>query len=317
MLKTGKSIVRTLAMGLCLPVLALFMAGCASTPAHRYGHRLYISVPDQKMVVMKETPDPETKGVKLLYVTEYPVSTSKFGVGSLPNSNCTPLGKHIIAKKIGTGVPLYTKFHNRRPTGEIVRPDTPGRDPIVTRILWLKGMEAQNANSFGRYIYIHGTAEEAKIGRPASFGCIRMKSTHVAQLYALVDEKDEVYIINKHLNPAAYLPPPGTPSMAPVPAGTPGTPAAYMGPAQATAPVRSKLKPNPSALAPATVAPNPLPASNAQKPVTQPGQFAMASPDPNANGGGAVLGSNPNWVPADRKVAKYYRKGVNPKRIFE
>jgi hypothetical protein len=74
-------------------------------------------------------------------------------------------------------------FHNRRLTGEVLQPNTPGRDPITTRIIWLRGLEAQNAHAFQRCIYIHGTPEEKKIGRPASYGCIRMKSKDVAELY--------------------------------------------------------------------------------------------------------------------------------------
>lgn len=78
------------------------------------------------------------------------------------------------------------KFKDRRPTGEIVRADAPGRDPIVTRILWLKGLEAQNEHAFARTIYIHGTAEEWRVGSPASYGCIRMRSRDVVRLYDLL-----------------------------------------------------------------------------------------------------------------------------------
>ena len=100
-----------------------------------------------------------------------------------PGSCGTPLGKLEIAKKIGANAPLGEVFKNRRPTGEVLKPDTPGRDPIVTRILWLKGLEPENRNAFDRFIYIHGTAEERNVGRPASYGCIRMKSTDVLKLY--------------------------------------------------------------------------------------------------------------------------------------
>lgn len=296
--------VREVAASLGLLVLAILLSGCAGVTQRRYGHRIYVSVPDQKLIVLKETPDPETKEVRLHYVTEYPVSTSKFGLGSQPNSNRTPLGKHTIAKKIGGGAPLYANFKDRRLTGEIVPPNTPGRDPIVTRILWLKGAEPQNANSYGRYIYIHGTAEENKIGRPASYGCIRMKSIHVAQLYQLVSERDEVIIVNKRLNPAAYLPPPGTPNMAPVPAGTPGTPGAYMGPPQANNEVKPKVKATPA------------PVVKKETPQA-PQQLAIANPPAIQGSGGAGIGESPTWVAPNRKVAKYQRKGVNPKKIFE
>jgi len=75
-------------------------------------------------------------------------------------------------------------FRNRRFTGEIIQPNAPGRDPVITRIIWLKGLEASNAHAFSRCIYIHGTPEEKTIGRPASYGCIRMKSRDVTELYA-------------------------------------------------------------------------------------------------------------------------------------
>ena len=86
-------------------------------------------------------------------------------------------------KKIGDNVPVGAVFHKRRLTGEVLQPNAPGRDPITTRIIWLRGLEAQNAHAFQRCIYIHGTPEEKKIGQPASYGCIRMKSKDVAELY--------------------------------------------------------------------------------------------------------------------------------------
>ena len=114
----------------------------------------------------------------------YPVSTSKFGLGDLPGTSWTPLGKLEIAKKIGDGAPSGMAFKDRRPTGEIVPPDSPGRDIIVTRILWLKGDEAQNSRAYSRYIYIHGTPEERNIGLPVSYGCVRMCSKDVTEVYA-------------------------------------------------------------------------------------------------------------------------------------
>ena len=130
-------------------------------------------------------------------IAEYPVSTSKFGLGDRNGSNATPLGKLQIRKKIGDGAPLGAVFKSRRPTGEILQPNTPGRDPIVTRILWLDGMEARNAHSFARTIYIHGTPEEWRIGTPASYGCIRMKSLDVMRLYDVVGLGAEIDIVNQ------------------------------------------------------------------------------------------------------------------------
>ena len=126
----------------------------------------------------------------------YPVSTSKFGLGDLPGTSWTPLGKLAIAKKIGGGAPSGTVFKDRRRTGEIVLPDAPGRDPIVTRILWLRGEEPQNALAYSRYIYIHGTPEERNIGLPVSYGCIRMRSPDVIELFDIVGMGAQVQIEN-------------------------------------------------------------------------------------------------------------------------
>jgi hypothetical protein len=159
----------------CPPlVLALFLASCASKPSP---HLLRVSVPDQKMLVFEH-------GVE---VARYDVSTSKFGLGDRPGSFATPLGTMQVAQKIGGGQPSGMKFKSRRPTGEIVRPNSPGRDPIVTRILWLRGLEGKNRRAYGRGIYIHGTAEEFSIGTPASYGCIRMRSRDVISLYNKIE----------------------------------------------------------------------------------------------------------------------------------
>jgi L,D-transpeptidase catalytic domain len=135
--------------------------------------QLIISVRDQKLMLVRD-------GGK---VAVYPVSTSMFGVGDARGRMTTPLGYMAVEKKIGDNVPVGAVFHNRRLTGEILQPNAPGRDPITTRIIWLRGLETQNAHAFQRCIYIHGTPEEKKIGRPASYGCIRMKSRDVAELY--------------------------------------------------------------------------------------------------------------------------------------
>jgi lipoprotein-anchoring transpeptidase ErfK/SrfK len=135
--------------------------------------QLIISVRDQKLMLVQN-------GGK---VATYPVSTSMFGLGDAWGRMTTPLGYLAVEKKIGDNAPTGAVFHNRRLTGEVLQPNAPGRDPITTRIIWLRGLEAQNAHAFKRCIYIHGTPEEKKLGRPASYGCIRMKSTDVAALY--------------------------------------------------------------------------------------------------------------------------------------
>jgi lipoprotein-anchoring transpeptidase ErfK/SrfK len=90
-------------------------------------------------------------------------------------------------------------FKDRRRTGEIIAPDSPGRDPIVTRILWLRGREAQNGNALARNIYIHGTPEERNIGSPVSYGCIRMRSSDIISLYQIVGWCAEVTIVDAPL----------------------------------------------------------------------------------------------------------------------
>ena len=119
-------------------------------------------------------------------VAVYPVSTSKFGLGDRWGSMATPLGWLQVAEKIGDHAPPGAVFHKRRFTGEILPPNAPGRDPIVTRIIWLRGLEPSNANAFNRCIYIHGTAEEKTIGKPSSYGCVRMCSKDVTEVYSQI-----------------------------------------------------------------------------------------------------------------------------------
>jgi len=126
-------------------------------------------------------------------LAEYPVSTSRFGLGSRKGSFKTPTGKFRIAEKIGDGMPVGTVFKSRRPvraTKKLLREE----DLVMTRILWLDGLEPRNANSHDRYIYIHGTNHEDKIGTPASIGCIRMKSADLIELFERVTEGTPVEI---------------------------------------------------------------------------------------------------------------------------
>ncbi len=123
----------------------------------------------------------------------YPVSTSGYGIGSAEGSLKTPIGRFRIAEKIGAGVPPGTVFRGRVPTGEIGTEDAP-EDLVQTRILWLEGLEPHNANTYSRYIYIHGTNHESLIGTPTSHGCVRMRNHDVAALFDFVEEGDEVWI---------------------------------------------------------------------------------------------------------------------------
>jgi lipoprotein-anchoring transpeptidase ErfK/SrfK len=136
-------------------------------------------------------------------IKSYPISSSKYGEGSIENSNMTPLGLHVIKEKIGTDVPINTLFISRINTKRTVNIENSRNktkdDHITSRILWLDGLEegknkGQGVDSYSRYIYIHGTHEEGLIGEKASHGCIRMLNNDVIDLYNYVNIGTEVYI---------------------------------------------------------------------------------------------------------------------------
>jgi lipoprotein-anchoring transpeptidase ErfK/SrfK len=134
----------------------------------------------------------------------YPVSTGAHGVGEENGSFCTPRGRHVIRAKIGAGQPANTVFVRRRPTGELYTQELgaahPRRDWILTRILWLSGVES-GYNRFGscdtmrRYVYIHGTPDETELGRPGSHGCVRMRNADLIELFDRVPVGTPVTII--------------------------------------------------------------------------------------------------------------------------
>jgi L,D-transpeptidase catalytic domain len=159
---------RSLALGAV--ALAFGMTSCNGPKPKS---EIVVSVKDQRMGIYRD-------GVLR---KQYKVSTSKFGLGDRPGSNCTPLGKHQIVAKIGHKLPVGAVMHHRVWSGEVIKPNAPGRDPIVSRILWLSGLEQDNRNAQRRYIYIHGTPEEARLGTPASYGCIRMGMKDVVNLF--------------------------------------------------------------------------------------------------------------------------------------
>ena len=187
------TILRNVFLGLLVVAGGYVLTGCSSTGHDATGkdnrNKLLVSVSDQRLLLLRDG-----KPVK-----SYPVSTSKFGLGSRAGSNRTPLGNMEIARKIGDGQPIGMVFKGRRPTGEILTANAPGRDPIVSRILWLHGKDRHNSNTFSRLIYIHGTAEEWRLGRPASYGCIRMGIRDVVDLYNRVGEGAEVRVIRESL----------------------------------------------------------------------------------------------------------------------
>jgi lipoprotein-anchoring transpeptidase ErfK/SrfK len=145
--------------------------------------RIHISIARQQLNLIND----EDKIVR-----SYLISSARNGNGQQRGSFCTPLGKHIIRAKIGDKQPINTVFVKRRPTGEIYTPELaaryPGRDWILTRIMWLSGCEI-GFNRLGlvdtmrRYIYIHGSPDSAEMGRPGSIGCIRMHNGDLLDLF--------------------------------------------------------------------------------------------------------------------------------------
>ena len=144
---------------------------------------IHISIRDQLLTLKNdETP-----------IRTYPVSTSRFGVGTEQGSLKTPTGHFRVAEKIGGDMPAGTVFRSRVPLkpGD---PFPPTEDLVMSRILWLDGLDEHNANTRERFIYIHGTKHEDKIGNPASCGCIRMRNADVVELFDLVDDGTPVII---------------------------------------------------------------------------------------------------------------------------
>lgn len=185
--RIGKRNIDIVARHSFVAAIVILLASCAAPRDTE--HHIVVSVHDQKLALLE----------KGNLVAMYPVSTSKFGLSDRPGSFGTPLGELEIANKIGDGAPAGTVFKDRRRTGEVVGVNAPGRDPIVTRIIWLRGREFQNANAFRRDIYIHGTPEERNIGRPASYGCIRMRSMDIINLYSQVGQGAQVSIMTSPL----------------------------------------------------------------------------------------------------------------------
>jgi lipoprotein-anchoring transpeptidase ErfK/SrfK len=147
------------------------------------GPTIHVSIRDQ-LLTLKEDEVP---------VRTYLVSTSRFGIGTEKGSLKTPIGRFRVAEKIGGDMPAGTIFQSRIP----LRPDDPPpptEDLVMSRILWLDGLDEHNANTRERFIYIHGTKHETKIGSPASCGCIRMRNADVVELFDLVDPDTPVII---------------------------------------------------------------------------------------------------------------------------
>ena len=145
---------------------------------------ILVSVPDQRLDLL----DGGT------VVASWPVSTSKFGLGAEPGSFRTPTGRFVIGEMIGADAAPWAAFKARLPTGEIATPGGDG-DGVLSRILWLDGLDPENAGTRDRYIYIHGTNQESLIGTPASHGCVRMRNADVIDLFARVAPGTPVEIV--------------------------------------------------------------------------------------------------------------------------
>jgi lipoprotein-anchoring transpeptidase ErfK/SrfK len=156
--------------------------------------RIAISIPSQELYLY---------GDNNHVIRQFRISSARNGIGQENGSFCTPLGKHIIRAKIGAGQPVNTVFVRRRPTGETYSPELgaryPGRDWILTRILWLSGCEPGfnrlgSVDTMRRFIYIHGSPDTVEMGKPGSIGCIRMNNEDLLDLFARVNPGTEVYI---------------------------------------------------------------------------------------------------------------------------
>ena len=176
------------------------LSGARSVSALSPAGEIIASIPDQQLAVVDRG--------KL--IARYPISTSKFGIGDETGSYRTPLGTLFVSGKFGDKLPTGTIIKNRLSTGEVVTANAPGRDAIVSRVIWLRGMETQNRGAHDRCIYIHGTPEERRIGQPVSFGCVRMRSSDVIALYDRVHIGMHVTITQRRMSD---LLPPEEPSL--------------------------------------------------------------------------------------------------------
>ncbi len=148
--------------------------------------RIVIDISNQELVLLGE----DGKALR-----RFSVSTAKNGPGEKNGSFCTPRGRHIVRAKIGAGQPENAVFVRRRPTGEVWTPELharfPGRDWMLTRLLWLSGCEPGrnrlgDVDTMRRYIYLHGSPDTAEMGKPGSIGCVRMRNRDIVELFDLV-----------------------------------------------------------------------------------------------------------------------------------
>lgn len=178
---------------LTLSFAAVMLSQCTSSTCSltlTKPDEVIVSVTDQKLGLYEHGQLKKT----------YKISTSKFGLGSATGSCRTPLGHLEVVSKIGQGLPAGAVLKAREWNGEVLTPNAPGRDPVVSRILWLRGLESCNRNTENRLIYIHGTPEERNLGRPASYGCVRMGMKDVITVFNQVPVGTTVMITENRLS---------------------------------------------------------------------------------------------------------------------
>jgi hypothetical protein len=172
---------------------------CAQNKIEPTRFALVVSVARQTVSLFENSSDDSPVHEKDYQIAkEFPCSTSRFGIGQTEGSNCTPLGLHRISEKIGAGEPSGTVFKSRRIIGHTSQPEFADAK-ITTRIFWLEGLEpgrnrGGNVDSHARYIYIHGTADQSSIGKPASCGCIHLADTDLIPLFDLLPSGTLVWI---------------------------------------------------------------------------------------------------------------------------
>jgi len=169
--------------------LLTFLLLAAAARAMNFGPEIVISVPDQQLAILEQG----------RATAKFTISTSRFGVGDALNSYKTPLGVLWVYDKIGDNLPEGAVIKDRSPTGDVIPANARGRDPIVTRIIWLKGLFRDTSHAYQRCIYIHGTPQESTLGHPTSWGCIRMRSDDVVKVYQKVQIGTHVVISDKPL----------------------------------------------------------------------------------------------------------------------
>jgi L,D-transpeptidase YbiS len=156
----------------------------AKRPRPPSARHIVVDVATQTLRVLEDT----------RIAAEFPVSTSRFGLGSEEGSFRTPTGRFVVRDKIGEGAIPWSVFSSRKSTGETAFPGG-DEDLVLTRILTLDGLEAGNANTLSRYIYIHGTNQEDLIGTPVSHGCVRMRNDDIITLHDMVEPGTPVTIL--------------------------------------------------------------------------------------------------------------------------